>query len=129
MKLTTNFTREEFDCNDGTKVPAELMQNVKELAENLQVLRDFLNCAVDVDSGYRHPAYNKKVGGGTKSQHLLAKAGDIPCEDLPFTPRQLARIIKGLIRLGLMKEGGIGIYTKDDFVHYDTRGKAARWTG
>ena len=127
MKLTDNFTREEFDCNDGTEVPAELMDNVQELAENLQVLRDFLNMSVDVDSGYRHPKYNKDAGGGSASQHLFAKAADIPCADIPFTPRQLARIIKGLIRLGLMKEGGIGIYIEDDFVHYDTRGHAARW--
>lgn len=133
MKLTEDFSREEFDCNDGTEVPEELMENVKELAENLQVLRTFLDMPVDIDSGYRHPEYNKSVGGGTKSQHLLAKAADIPCDELPFTPRQLARIIKGLIRLGLMKEGGIGIYPKradgtNNFVHYDIRGHKARWT-
>ena len=129
MKLTTNFSRAEFDCNDGTEVPEEYMDNVQELAENLQVLRDFINCAIDVDSGYRHPAYNKKVGGGSASQHLTASAADMPCADLPFNPRQLARIIKGLIRLGLMKEGGIGVYMDKDFVHYDIRGKAARWVG
>lgn len=127
MKLTENFSREEFDCNDGTEVPAELMDNVQELADNLQVLRDFINCSIDINSGYRHPAYNKQEGGGTKSQHLLAKAADLDCDELPFTPKQLARIIKGLIRLGVMKEGGIGVY--NSFVHYDIRGTKARWVG
>lgn len=129
MKLTEHFDREEFDCNDGTEVPAELMDNVVRLAQNLEKLRVFLDMPVDIDSGYRHKAYNKDVGGGTKSQHLLAKASDIPCELLPYTPKQLAAIIKGLIRLGLMEEGGIGIYTAKDFVHYDIRGTKARWNG
>ncbi len=133
MKLTENFSREEFDCNDGTVVPDKYMRNVQELADNLQVLRTFLGMPIDIDSGYRHPEYNKYVGGGTKSQHLLAKAGDMPCEDLNLTPRQLARIIKGLIRIGAMKEGGVGIYPErsdgsNNFVHYDTRGHKARWT-
>jgi len=129
MKLTENFDREEFDCNDGTIIPDNLLSNVQELADNLQVLRTLLNLPLEINSGYRHAEYNKKVGGGSKSQHLLAKAADISCEDLPFTPRQLARLIKGLIKLGLMEEGGIGIYTEDNFVHYDVRGTKARWNG
>lgn len=129
MKLTDNFSRAEFDCNDGTEVPEELMENVQELADNLQLLRDVVNASMSINSGYRHEAYNRKVGGGEKSQHLLAKAADIDCDDLPFTPKQLARIIKGLIRIGVMKQGGVGVYTKDNFVHYDTRGHEARWVG
>ena len=39
MRLTKNFSLSEFDCNDGTEMPSELLTNVLELAENLQVLR------------------------------------------------------------------------------------------
>ena len=70
MKLTKNFTRQEFDCKDGTKVPNEFLPNVQELAENLQVLRDYIGESVMITgSGYRTPSHNAKVGGAKNSQH------------------------------------------------------------
>lgn len=123
MKLTENFSREEFDCRDGTKVPAELMPNVQELANNLQVLRDDIGEVIHVNSGYRSPTYNVKIGGATNSQHKKAKAADITAKS--FTPKQLAARIEKLIAAGKMKQGGIGIYP--GFTHYDIRGTKARW--
>ena len=115
-QLTTNFHIREFKCNDGTKVPQELFDNVKELAENLQVLRDYICETLHINSAYRHEAYNKKIGGSPKSQHLKAKASDLVSKS--FTPKQLAARIKKLILAGKMKQGGVGIYPS--FVHYDT---------
>lgn len=123
MELTKNFNIEEFRCHDGTAVPSELIGNVKQLAENLQALRDYLGEPIHLNSGYRTPAYNAKVGGKKKSQHLLAKAADITTKNK--TPKQLAAIIEKLIMQGKMKQGGIGIYA--GFVHYDIRGTKARW--
>lgn len=123
MKLTDNFNREEFDCKDGTPVPDKLLGNVQELAENLQVLRDYLDEPVHVNSGYRTESYNKKVGGKAKSQHLLAKAADITVKSK--SPRQLASIIEKLITQGKLKFGGVGIYP--GFVHVDIRKNKARW--
>ena len=124
MKLTKNFSRQEFDCKDGTKVPDNLLNNLKELAENLQVLRDYLNTPVSITgSGYRTPSHNKKVGGASNSQHLYAKAADINAKGL--TPKELFRTIENLISLGKMKQGGLGLYKT--FVHYDIRGFRARW--
>lgn len=124
MKLTKNFTREEFDCKDGTIVPAEYLLNVKEVAENLQALRDYLGVAVTITgSGYRSPKHNKKVGGAKFSQHMTASAADINAEG--YEPKQLAEVIELLILKGKMKQGGIGIYP--NFVHYDIRGTKARW--
>lgn len=123
MQLTKNFTREEFDCKDGTKVPSELMDNVQELAENIQVLRDYLGEPVYVTSGYRTPAYNKRVGGKPKSRHLKAQAGDLTAKSK--TPKQLHAIIERLIKAGKMRQGGLGLYA--GFVHYDIRGYKARW--
>ena len=40
MKLEENFSLSEFRCKDGTEVPDELLDNVRLLAKNLQVLRD-----------------------------------------------------------------------------------------
>lgn len=123
MKLTENFNLLEFICHDGTRVPDELIPNVKELAENLQVIRDELNEPLHVNSGYRTPSWNKRVGGVASSQHLLGKAADLTCKSK--SPRQLAKIIEGLIKEGKIKQGGLGIYP--GFVHYDIRGVRARW--
>ena len=48
MKLTKNFTLEEFACKDGTPVPKRFYDNCKELAGNLQVLRDSLGVPLEV---------------------------------------------------------------------------------
>ena len=125
-ELTNNFQLHEFACNDKahTPVPTELIQNVQELANNLQVLRDFINEPIHINSGYRTESYNKATKGSSpKSQHLLAKAGDMTTKS--YTPKQLAAIIKKLIKQGKMKQGGVGIYPS--FCHYDIRGTAARW--
>jgi len=124
MKLAKNFTRQEFDCNDGTPVPEQYMSNCKKVAENLQVLRDYLKEPVLITgSGYRTPAHNKAVGGAKNSQHLYANAADINVRSK--SPKQLAAVIEKLIKAGKMEQGGIGIYK--GFVHYDRRGTAARW--
>lgn len=127
MKLTKNFNREEFDCKDGTVVPDKYLLNLQKLADNLQVLRDYLEVSVTVTgSGYRTEAHNKKVDGAKFSEHLTASAADINAEG--YEPKQLAGVIELLILKGKMKQGGIGIYTKKaHFVHYDIRGTKARW--
>ncbi|SMG35469.1 YcbK family protein [Sphingobacterium psychroaquaticum] len=124
MQLTKNFTREEFDCKDGTQVPVQFLDNVRTLAINLQVLRDHIGEPVLITgSGYRTPAHNKAVGGAPLSQHLTASGGDINAKN--YTPKKLAAVIEKLIAEGKMKQGGIGVYP--GFVHYDIRGTKARW--
>jgi uncharacterized protein YcbK (DUF882 family) len=124
MKLTKNFSRQEFDCKDGTIVPEKFLMNVKEVAENLQALRDYLEVPVSVTgSGYRTVKHNAKVKGAKNSQHLTASAADINAQG--YEPKQLAEVIELLILQGKMKQGGIGVYP--NFVHYDIRGTKARW--
>ena len=124
-KLTKNFSLKEFRCKDGTDVPDEYMDNVQELADNLQVLRDHLGKSIRVISGYRSPKYNRKIDGARRSQHLTASGADIKITGL--LPVQIKVIILDLIREGKMKEGGIGVYK--GFLHYDIRGKKVRWYG
>lgn len=123
-QLTKNFHSSEFDCKDGTPVPENLMCNVRELAVNLQVLRDDLDSPIHVISGYRTPSHNKAVGGAKYSQHLKAKAGDLVHRQL--TPKQIHARIENLIKAGKMKDGGLGLYKT--FVHYDV-GPVRRWNG
>lgn len=123
MKLTKNFTLEEFACKDGSATPTNLYPNLLRLANNLQVLRDELNTAIHVNSGYRSATYNAKIGGAKFSQHVYGKAADITAKG--FTPLQVYEKILELIEEGKMQEGGLGIY--DSWVHYDVREGKARW--
>ena len=124
-KLTENFKLSEFKCRDGSNVPDELMENVELLAENLQVLRDRVGKPIHVISGYRSPKYNRKIGGARRSQHMSARAGDIKIKGM--TPKEVKEVIEELISKGEMAQGGVGLYTT--FVHYDVRGRKARWKG
>ena len=123
MRLTKNFSLSEFDCKDGTEMPSELLTNVLELAENLQVLRDFVGVPIRINSAYRSLQHNSKIGGSTNSQHLFGKAADVVIESK--SPEQVANIIKALISEGKMKQGGVSAY--NTFTHYDIRGHKARW--
>ena len=123
MRITENFSLSEFDCKDGSELPTALLPNVLDLADNLQVLRDYLGVPISINSAYRSLEYNRKIGGSTNSQHLLAKAADIVVKSK--SPEQVANIIKFLISEGKMTQGGLKAY--DTFTHYDIRGHKARW--
>jgi uncharacterized protein YcbK (DUF882 family) len=126
MKLTRNFALSEFKCADGTPVPQDypMNLNIEKLADNLQVIRDFFNAKVTINSGYRTKAYNAKIGGARHSLHLTASAADIVVEG--YTASQVADVIEGLIRVGVVHNGGLGRYKR--FTHYDI-GARRRWNG
>ena len=124
-QLTPNFKLSEFKCRDGTEVPEEFRSNVEVLAENLQVLREYIQKPIVVISGYRSPKYNRKIGGARRSQHLKASAADIIVPGMH--PDDVRSTIIKLIKEGKMAKGGVGRYTT--FTHYDIRGWNARWSG
>lgn len=123
--LTKNFGANEFACRSEGCPAGQLAENIKELAENLQVLRDEIGKPIRVISGYRSPAYNAKIGGAKRSQHMEARAADIKVKGM--SPLAVHKTIERLISEGRMKQGGLGLYST--FVHYDTRGHRARWNG
>jgi uncharacterized protein YcbK (DUF882 family) len=118
--VTKNFSWDEFRCNDGTAVPARYRANVECLAAALEQVRAIWNQPITVLSGYRTPAYNKAVGGATKSQHMLGKAADIVVAGV--TPLEVYRYLDS------RHDGGLGKYRT--FTHFDVlRTKRARWNG
>ena len=123
MKLTKHFKLSEFESNDGAVMPINARNNIKKVAESLEELRGFLDCAIYINSAYRSPEWNKAVGGARHSQHVLGNAVDLRSK--VYTPKQLYKVIEDLIITGHMEEGGLGLY--DTFVHYDRRGTRARW--
>jgi uncharacterized protein YcbK (DUF882 family) len=125
MQLTANFSKKEFESKDGSPMPLNVLENVKQLAKQLQVLRDHTGKSVTILSGYRSPAHNTKIGGATNSQHLYGRAADIRVSGM--TPAQVQQTIEQLIAAGKMKNGGLGRYST--FTHYDIRNNPARWNG
>jgi uncharacterized protein YcbK (DUF882 family) len=104
-------------------MPPKVMRNIIELAKNLQVLRDAIGKTISITSGYRSPEHNAKVKGAKNSQHTKGTAADIKVKGM--TPKEVAKVIEGLIANGKMTQGGIGIYSS--WVHYDCRKIKARW--
>ena len=126
MRLTDNFNLKEFE-RAGRKVPPELLSNVQRLAENLQRLRERLGRPVRIYSGYRTPDTNT---GSKRSQHLLGKAADIKVPGM--SPEEVHAVILEMSNEGTMEAGGLGLYPdgvgrRIGFVHYDVRGRNARW--
>ena len=91
MNLTNNFSLAEMVKSetalrhdmDNTPGEAEI-ENLKRLAEKvLQPVRDHYGKGVKVNSGYRHPEVNSKVGGSKTSDHCKGQAADIEIPGVP----------------------------------------------
>ena len=123
MKLTNNFYKSEFDSKDGAEMPSEVLQNIRQLAEQLQVLRDYCGMPIKINSGYRSLSHNRSIGSKDTSQHVKGTAADIVIQG--FAPKDTYTLIEYLIGKGIMKQGGLGKY--NSFTHYDIRKKRARW--
>ena len=121
--MTKNFSKEEFDCNDGSEMPINIYHNLVKVANQLQILRDELKKPIHINSAYRSEEYNASIGGVKDSQHIMGRAADIVIKGM--TPIEVSEVIEDLIQKGDMLQGGIGIYSS--FVHYDIRGTKARW--
>jgi len=85
MNLSKNFTLSEMTKSetalrhDMDNTPGEKeIGNLKLLCEKvLQPIRDHYGKGVKVNSGFRHPEVNAKVGGSKTSDHCLGQAADI----------------------------------------------------
>jgi len=132
--MTKNFKIQEFECKCGCEMPCDVYDNIIKLASQLQFLRDYTGRPITINSAYRCPKHNVKIGGAHKivdgkivstSQHVFGKAADITIQSLK--PAEVYKLIEELIDMGHMLQGGLGLY--DTFVHYDIRKKKARWNG
>ena len=122
MKLTENFSIEELNKHNF-KMPDEVLDNLKMLAVQLEIIRAHFNAPVTINSGYRNLEYNRNIGSKDTSQHVKGTAADIVVKGV--SPDEVADALEFLINTGMLKEGGIGRY--NNFTHYDIRGTRARW--
>ena len=136
MKLTKNFELKEFLYSRFFNKYQEkvleqfeadkdiLLPNVQKLANQLQVLRDYLGKPIHINIAYRPYWWEIMQGRTGASQHQFCKAADIKVDGL--TPKEVAEAIEHLISNGDMLQGGIGSSYKS-FTHYDIRRTKARW--
>ncbi len=91
MNLTANFTLSEMVKSDTAlrhdmdNTPGEAeIENLKRLCEKvLQPIREHFKTGVKVNSGFRHPDVNAKVGGSKTSDHCKGQAADIEIPGIP----------------------------------------------
>jgi uncharacterized protein YcbK (DUF882 family) len=91
MNLTANFTLSEMVKSDTAlrhdmdNTPGEAeIESLKILCEQvLQPVRDHFKTGVKVNSGFRHPDVNAKVGGSKTSDHCKGQAADIEIPGIP----------------------------------------------
>lgn len=81
--LTEHFTFYQLTRTDHADLQAENRHATAEeelklvvVAELLEKCREVLGCELDVHSGRRYLALNKRVGGSDRSQHLKCEAAD-----------------------------------------------------
>jgi len=109
------FSRSEFACKCGCgfdTVDAELLAV-------LHRLRAHYGAPITIHSGCRCRAYNKRVGGAKRSQHMRARAADITVAG------RVPSDVADLLDSWYPDDYGLGRY--NTFTHIDTRAKRARW--
>lgn len=114
-KLTAHFRVREFRCKDGSD--AILID--EKLPRLLEQIRVYAENAVTITSAYRTASHNIKVGGSRSSYHVKGQAADIITKGR--TVEQIAKFAQAI------GAGGVGLYTKQNFVHVDTRATRYYW--
>lgn len=96
MKLTEHFTLNEFTRSTtasrlkiDNRVPDELIANIQLTAIKLELVRIALGKPIVINSGYRCPALNARVGGVSTSAHTKGLAIDFYCSY--GTPKQICQ--------------------------------------
>ena len=121
-KLTNNFRWGEFWSGDiklglkSIEPPSKYYSSILQMAEELQIVRDYIDSPIIITSGWRTPKWNSYVGGVKNSYHCQGLACDIRV--IGMKPYDLAIYVAKLTEFK-----GFGVSIKDNFVHIDMRDK------
>lgn len=114
VKVSEYFRVGEFACKDGSQ-PVFIDSY---LVTILDILRAKIGRPVIINSGYRTPAQNAKVGGAKYSYHTRGMAADIRADGM--TAKELANKLDAIV------PNGCGIIVYKNWVHFDVRYKKYR---
>ena len=115
-KLSEHFTVREFACHDGSDTVKIDMQLIRQLET---IRAHFGGKPIHINSAYRTPEHNAKVGGSKTSYHMKGMAADIVVQGVDS--RTVAQYAESL---GI---NGIGWYEAKKFTHLDNRSRRVRW--
>lgn len=113
-----------------TCIDRRVLHKFLELLNELEKL-DYDPSAIKLRSGHRHPKRNYYIGGASQSRHIYGEAIDIGVRDINKdgksndTDKQI--VLDLLDQKIIGNQGGIGLYPGTKAVHFDVRGRRARW--
>jgi uncharacterized protein YcbK (DUF882 family) len=132
-QITPHFNIWEFRCraNNELLINADVIAHI----QRLEKFRQWYKRTMIVNSGFRTPEHNKRIGGSPNSQHINGIAADINLplgEFATFTKARKEEFLQNIKNkwyeickadgLG----GGVGFY--NTFVHLDSaKGKPRFW--
>jgi hypothetical protein len=117
-----NFSWAEATKN-GTRLPVNksVVDGIIKIAKGMQEVRAYLgNQPITVNSWYRDPVTNRRIGGAPQSRHLSGDAVDFVVQGI--SPREVNR------RLESFWGNRGGLASASVFTHIDARGYRARWS-
>lgn len=117
--IKMNWTTIENMSNEET---IALIENIKKIAKELQIIRDKYNKAITINAGYRCYTWEKHQGRSGKSQHVVGHCVDFIIKDNKI----MQEIYDDLIlhwNGGIAKKGSNPI----SFIHIDLRGYKVTW--
>ena len=120
--LTKNISRYEIACKCGCgfdTIDYETVKVVQECCDHFAKRLGKDRVVLYITSGCRCPEYNERIGGRKNSQHTKGRAID-------FVIRGVLPADVQLYLMGKYK-GKYGIGQYDNFTHFDTRSREARW--
>jgi len=111
-------------------IDKKVLFKVLELQAQLEN-KDYDKDAFFINSGHRTPAYNKAIGGASKSRHMKGQAIDMTIGDINkdgiYTKEDKKIVLDICDKKVIGNKGGIGLYPGTRAVHIDVRGYKARW--
>lgn len=107
--ISNHFKVKEFACRDGSQI----VFIDEYLVSILEILRNKIKRPIIINSGYRTPEQNKRVGGARYSYHMRGMAADIRTDGM--TAKELAKKLNEIVP----NECGIIVY--ENWVHFDVR--------
>ena len=124
-KLSDHFRVREFRCKDGTdKILIE-----SKVITTLEKVYDHFDCSkIIINSGYRTPTHDKKVGGSGRGSHCEGKAVDFVAYDKKGNKIPSKNIVLYLEDLGIL---GIGYRCgrSSTATHMDINYRSKKWYG
>lgn len=108
---------------NGSRIPADetVVNGIIKIAKVMEEVRELMgNKPITINSWYRDPATNRRVGGASRSRHLVGDAVDFTVEGI--SPPEVNRQLESW-----WGDRG-GIASASCFTHIDARGHKARWS-